>query len=163
MIDDDPPMADPQIRAAYEAALGAFILTFNEADFYLRQIIGWELHGSALEKKLSRLTEGSTSARIDLAEALAARSRQPGTAGLSFDRLREINTVRNRLAHGHFEQNPFQGDYQIVLRQKYFDYPAVRVREIERELDAIVHELRSAYYGYFFSDLDAVAVDEASS
>lgn len=43
-IDDyDVPMADPQIRSDYEAALGAYILVHNEADFWLGQIIASEL------------------------------------------------------------------------------------------------------------------------
>ncbi|MBM3927395.1 MAG: hypothetical protein FJ335_02905, partial [Sphingomonadales bacterium] len=88
---DDTPMADPHIRSDYEAALGAFILTFNEADFYISQIIGWELQRSGLEEKLSRPTEGSIAARIDIAEALAARSTEPSTANLRLDRLRAIN------------------------------------------------------------------------
>ena len=151
MDDDDVPMADPRIRADYEAALGAFILTFNEADFYLSQIIGWELQRNDLSRRLARLTEGAISQRIDIAEALAARSAEPSTKALRFDRLREINAVRNQLAHGHFEQNPFEGSYQILIKRRYLDYPASRVREINDQLEALVYDLRGAYYGYFFS------------
>lgn len=152
---DDPPMADQHIRSDYEAALGAFILTFNEADFYISQIIGWELQRSGLEQKLNRLTEGSISARIDIAEAIAARSAEPSTANLRLDRLRAINNARNQLAHGHFDQNPFEGSYQIIVKRRHLDFPAARVRTLTAELDGIVDTLRNAYYGYFFSDLDA--------
>ncbi len=41
--DDDVPWADPEIRIDYEAALGRFILAFNEVDYRLTQLIGWEL------------------------------------------------------------------------------------------------------------------------
>jgi hypothetical protein len=153
MIDDDAPMADPAIRTEYEAALGAFILMFNEADFYLSQVIGWELQRSGLDSKLDRLTEGSIATRIDLAEALAARSSEPSTVALNFDQLRSINGVRNKLAHGHFDQNPFEGSYQIVVKQKNLAFPSSKVREITTELDAIVDGLRGAYYSYFFERL----------
>ncbi len=154
MIDDDTPMADPEIRADYEAALGAFILIFNEADFYLSQIIGWELERSGLGSKLSKLTEGNIASRIDVAEALAARSREPSTLALEFDQLRRINGVRNKLAHGHFDQNPFQGSYQIVVKKKNIEFPAIQVRNIAAELDKAVDTLRGAYYSYFFEDID---------
>jgi len=38
--DDDIPWADPAIRTDYEAALGRFILAFNEVDYRLSQVIG---------------------------------------------------------------------------------------------------------------------------
>ena len=43
MDDDDIPWADPAIRTDYEAALGRFILAFNEADYRLSQVIAAEL------------------------------------------------------------------------------------------------------------------------
>jgi hypothetical protein len=42
-LDDDIPFADPAIRADYEAALGRFILAFNEVDYRVSQVIGSEL------------------------------------------------------------------------------------------------------------------------
>ena len=37
--DDDVPWASPEIRQQYEAALGRFILAFNELDNLLTEII----------------------------------------------------------------------------------------------------------------------------
>jgi hypothetical protein len=41
--DGDSPSADPAIRMGYEAALGRFILAFNEADYRLSRVIAAEL------------------------------------------------------------------------------------------------------------------------
>jgi hypothetical protein len=40
---DDIPFVDPAIRTDYEAALGQFILAFNEVDYRLSQVIRSEL------------------------------------------------------------------------------------------------------------------------
>jgi hypothetical protein len=40
---DEIHWADPEIRVDYEAALGRFILAFNEVDYRLTQLIVWEL------------------------------------------------------------------------------------------------------------------------
>src|SRR4051812_3049103 len=44
--DDDTPWADPAIRASYEAALGKFILAFNQIDFYLAKILRLVIPGA---------------------------------------------------------------------------------------------------------------------
>jgi hypothetical protein len=48
--DEDIPWADPQIRLDYEAALGRFILAFNELDYYLSMLIANEY----IERKVPR-------------------------------------------------------------------------------------------------------------
>jgi hypothetical protein len=40
---DDVPSADPAIRKEYEAALGRFILAYNEVDYRLSKVIAIEL------------------------------------------------------------------------------------------------------------------------
>jgi hypothetical protein len=42
-LDDDIPWADPAIRTDYEAALGRFILAYNEVDYRVSQVIRSEL------------------------------------------------------------------------------------------------------------------------
>ena len=45
-FDDDVPWADPNIRKDYEAALGRFILLFNELDYHVGSFIRAELERS---------------------------------------------------------------------------------------------------------------------
>jgi hypothetical protein len=42
--DDDIPSADPAIRTDYEAALGRFVLAYNEVDYRVSQVIRSELN-----------------------------------------------------------------------------------------------------------------------
>jgi hypothetical protein len=63
------------------------------------------------------------------------------------------NTDRNNLAHGHFDQNPFDGSYWIVLAKKARDYPAAQVRTLAFELAQIAEWLRTTEILYDFEDL----------
>jgi hypothetical protein len=53
--DDDIPWASPEIRQSYEAALGRFILEFNQVD---------NLLGDIIETVLTRLKRGELIARL---------------------------------------------------------------------------------------------------
>ena len=69
-------------------------------------------------------------------------------------RLRSLNADRNRLVHGHFDQNPFDGSYTVQLSAKAHEYPIKRVSALAQELDAIAEQFRHAYFAHHFEDLD---------
>lgn len=48
------PWADPAIRTDYQAALGRFLLAFNEVDYRLSHVIGFELSARGLAASASR-------------------------------------------------------------------------------------------------------------
>jgi len=90
--DDDITWADPAIRTDYEAALGRFILAFNEVDYRLSQVIGGtELpstsigacqHSTATHRSSRRLRAGSIPAASHWRAAWCrALARSGGTSG----------------------------------------------------------------------------------
>jgi len=149
--EDDIPSADPQIRLEYEAALGRFVLAHNEVDYYLGQIIGLSL---------DRLSETNT----DIAQTFAGRLAQlailrhsnacPELSKPNLARLAQLNASRNRLAHGHFDQNPFDGTYKLVEKARERDFPIAVIAAEAAELAGIAETLRDIKFWFMLADLD---------
>jgi hypothetical protein len=151
--DDDVPWADPEIRVSYEAALGRFVLAFNEVDYRLTQLIGWELSTRGREDLTATASRGTFAQRISTAELLATPADASAIASLPFQQLRTLGGHRNILAHGHFDQNPFDGSYRLVLSAKVQDYPIEKINVLTVELEALAEALRFAEVSYHFSDV----------
>jgi hypothetical protein len=153
MISDDIPWADPSIRTEYEAALGRFILAFNEVDFGISKIIACEI----LKRGRSDLAESAAKSpfvqRLETLDILASTTTHSALAALSVAKLRSLNGDRNKLAHGHFDQNPFDGSYTLILKAKTGDYPTVRVRKLAEELAEFAEQLRHMEAMYEFEEV----------
>jgi hypothetical protein len=156
--DDDIPFADPAIRSAYETALGQFILAFNEVDYRLSQLIRCELRHRGHPDLAVRASSGFFSERLATLELLAAGGEDNRLSGSPIAKLRSLNADRNSLAHGHFDQNPFDGSYAIVLAAKTRDYPVARVRDLTAALAQIADQLRTTEILYDFEDLTKKSV-----
>lgn len=140
--DDDIPEADPAIRKDYEAALGRLILAHNEVDLHLTRLIERCLQQLGNPPELTRLKSGSFAQRLDNLRMMNAISSDLKLNRVAFDDLSDLNGQRNIVAHGHFEQNPFMGDYVLIgKKQKYNDYSADRLNNITRRLDTQVGDL----------------------
>ena len=152
--DDDLPWADPQVRVEYEAALGRFMLAFNQLD---------NLLGNILETVLVRLGRndllqpcvGSANfwLRTLVLDLLKHSSEARGIVSVPIDDIKEISKHRNVLAHGHFEQNPFDGSYLIEGRGQPRDYPAARIDKLTEKALKCWDALRSAEGYYIFCGL----------
>ena len=55
-----------------------------------------------------------------------------------------LNKHRNRLVHGHFDQNPFDGSYELIGRQKRRDYPIAEIDRLARGLTEVIDRFRRA-------------------
>ena len=66
----DEPSADPAIRTEYEAALGRFILAFNEADYRLSQVIATELSERGQSVLTATAAKGTFAQRLEKLEIL---------------------------------------------------------------------------------------------
>ena len=153
--DDDIPWADPAIRIEYEAALGQFILAYNEVDYRISQVIRAELTRRARPDLAATASKGQFTHRLDALDLLASTTKDGQLGVIPVARLRVINADRNNLAHGHFDQNPFDGSYTLVLKEKTRDYPIQRMRALVSELTDIAGQLRTTEILYDFEDLDA--------
>lgn len=150
---DDIPFADPAIRTDYEAALGQFILAFNEVDYRLSQVIRSELSKRKREDLAGTASNGPFAQRLTTLEILASATPTSRISASPTEKLRALNTDRNNLAHGHLDQNPFDGSYSIVLAKKAREYPADQVRSLAAELMQIAEWLRTTEILYDFEDL----------
>lgn len=101
--------ADPNIRLIYEAALGAFVVEFNALDHMVTTLVGWAFQ--TINRPLPKAIPNFYAAKVDLLDTLG------GMKVLQLDQapiaeLREVGRMRNFLAHGLFDQDPF-GSYVI--------------------------------------------------
>lgn len=136
--DDDGPIewADPKIRADYEAALGRLILAHNVVDRQVTELIECCLKRMGNPVQLAKLTNGLFAQRLDNLAMLKAMPMDLQLKYLDVDELKELNRLRNIVAHGHFEQNPFMGDYELITNKKrHADFSVERMDEITARLD----------------------------
>lgn len=110
--DEVEPFADPNIRRQYEAALGEFIVAFNELDDLVVQVVGYacQVVGRSVPRNIN-----GYAASVDLLDILGG-SNVLQLHGAPIAEMRELGKMRNLLAHGHFDQNPFDGSYRVVQR-----------------------------------------------
>ena len=66
--------------------------------------------------------------------------------------MKEIAGERNTLAHGHFDQNPFDGSYDIVIKNVRASYSAERLAGLTEKTDTALQALQHASAVYDFSD-----------
>lgn len=149
--ESDVPWDDGAIRAEYEAALGAFILAFNEIDYWAAQLLRREMGRRDVEA-LYR-PKDDFGARLKTLIALAPKSRDSQVAALPFDRIKKISEDRNLVAHGHFDQNPFDGKYSLVRRHQVERFPTKKMLMRTQEARAIADEMRGAWYVGEFGDV----------
>lgn len=150
--EDDIPWADPAIQTDYEAALGSFLVSFNRLE---------NLIGDLLEESLAHL------GRPDLyvvGDRLELKLRLFETVLLAIPRMHkpnfkaahDISGERNTLAHAHFDQNPYSGEYQIVTqRRKRVDMPVAKIRKLALQADRVIDDFRSCQ-AYLWFDTPSV-------
>lgn len=140
--DEDIPEADPAIRKDYEAALGRLILAHNDVDRHLTRLIECCLRKLGNPPELTRLKSGMFAQRLENLRMLNAISSALNLHHVEFDELFNLNRQRNIVAHGHFEQHPYMGDYVLITnKQTHKDYSTDRLDEIRERLDKQVHRL----------------------
>ena len=152
--DDDIPWASPEIQANYEAALGRFILAFNRLDNHLTEVIETVLARLQRADLTNSCTKKEFSHKLLVLDLLKSSSEGQGIKDVTVSKMRQIAVERNKLAHGHFDQNPFDGTYDVVTKG------SVRSQYSVEALDALTEsatkawdELRYADAYYSFADV----------
>lgn len=153
--EDGVPWASPDIQRNYEAALGRFILAFNQLDNYLGEIIETVL------KRLGRddlvgpcVREADFGLRLRFLDLLKHSAEGFGITDVPIADMKSIAGERNILAHGHFDQNPHDGTYRLVGRGKGQPpyYSADRINGLVAQTRKAWSALRHAEAVYVFSD-----------
>lgn len=157
--DDEIQWADPAIRKDYEAAVGRLILAHNACDRYLTLIIQCCLHKLGDLPALSQLAQGSFHERLRNFALLKALPIDLRLERIDLAKLEELNRERNVVAHGHFEQDPFSGDYELITnKRRHQDYSTDRLHEIAFELDRFASWLEACVAFYHVSPANMVPV-----
>lgn len=91
--------------------------------------------------------------RIETLDILASTTKNNQLLALPVGKLKSLNADRNHLAHGHFDQNPFDRSYSLVLAARTRDYPVSRILALSAELAQIADQFRHAEILYDFDDL----------
>jgi hypothetical protein len=150
--DDNIPWASPEIRTSYEAALGRFMLAFNEIDNRVTERVELVL------KRLNRTDLIKPSVNLNFAlkllvlDLLKTSSEGDGIADVPVKTIRELAGHRNKLAHGHFDQNPYDGSYEVVSKNTPADYPVGKLDELTADAAKVNYALRCAEAHYAFKD-----------
>ena len=114
--DDHVPWADPKIQADYEAALGRFLVGFNRIEAMVSDLIVRSMQ--QLERTNDEITEVLDNHLKRRVEDLVKLLREAERPSIPADDIDALAKKRNTLAHGHFEQNPYSGEYEIVGRDR---------------------------------------------
>lgn len=153
---DDVHWADPAIRKNYEAALGRLILAHNDADLQLTRLIEKCIEQLGDKPELAKLASGTFDRRLANTRMLSAILPDLKVLeGIAFDELAELNGFRNIVAHGHFEQNPFQGEYELITRTKRHDnFSTERLNGITARLEKQAEALKVSVWFCDLEDLE---------
>jgi hypothetical protein len=149
--DDDVPWASPEIQTAYEAALGRFMLAFNQLDHLLTEVIKAVLGQAGRVDLIKPCTgRGDFWLKLLTADLLKLSIHGGGISNVPIDLMREIATHRNKVAHGHFNQNPFSGDYDIITKNVRAIYSVEDLNLQSAKAEEAVTALRYAEAFYEF-------------
>ena len=159
---DDIPSADPQIQKNYEAALGKFLVAFNEVEATVGDIIFLALK-KAERSEIFKLIPNERYASKILALDLISLT-FPKVASIELiGELRSLGGERNRLAHGHFDQNPFDGSYEIVAGKKRQNISIEKIQDLTEQAGRVHEQLRYSQAWFYFDDVTIVASDQDES
>lgn len=150
--DDDIPWASPEIQEAYEAALGRFLLVFNRLDNLLSEVIGMMLHALKRDDLVVRCTRKDFALKLLVLDLLKTSTEGKVLADVPIDLMRQVAGERNVLAHGHFDQNPFDGTYEVVTTKVRAEYPVARLNDLSSKTENAWEALRYVDAFYAFSD-----------
>jgi hypothetical protein len=122
-------------------------------DYRLSQVITSELSQRGRSDLSTTASKGPFAQRLETLNILANTTKNGQLLALPLGKLKSLNADRNYLAHGHFDQNPFDGSYTLVLAAKTRDYPVSRILALAAELAQIADQFRHAEILYDFDDL----------
>jgi hypothetical protein len=159
--DDDLPWAGPSIQRDYEAALGGFLVRFNRIENAVNRLLRFSL------ARLGRLDLERQTVRATLQTRVQnlclLMLSFPTSAQVPSKEIEALSAIRNELAHGHFEQNPFAGDYEIVGTARSKPWLPRDVERQAEEADRIWDQLRLIEAWFIFADAAVLPVPSVDS
>ena len=156
----DEPFADPAIREEDTKALGRLILAHNEVDFWISALLTKAVAKIEPDGALDGLTDGNFYQRATNLMLLMKLAPQLPLGGVGKARLLELNSFRNTLAHGHFDQDRYEGRFEVVRARRrgqnvkrVQDIDAAKINDRAKELEDIASHM-SAVNDFFDIPID---------
>lgn len=112
--DYDEPSADLAIQAEYHSALGEFIVGFNRLDNLLTEVLKLALSEVGKLELFAVHRQRGFAAKMGAIELLQTNKTMGNLEAVPLEEMKKIASIRNFLAHAHFDQNPYDGTYQLV-------------------------------------------------
>jgi GNAT superfamily N-acetyltransferase len=156
--DETQPWADPEIQRGYQAALGEFIVTFNRLDAGITNLLRFALADIGKLELLPQLRGRGYGAKLQALELLQTSPSMKAIHGAPIDEMKKIAAIRNFLAHAHFDQNPYDGTYELVPPKSDKNPPERHlkeeaVRKWTGRIKAASDHLRTCEAAYWFRDV----------
>jgi hypothetical protein len=150
--DGEPPWAyAPETRASYEAALGRFILAFNDLDDLVTKVMALVLSKLGRDDLFERCVERDFAHKLFVLDLLKTSTEGTGIADAPVELLRTLAGERNVLAHGYFDENPMDGSYEIVgKKMKARRFPLERLNGLFEQARLAREKLRFCEAFYHF-------------
>lgn len=156
----DEPFADPAIREDHTKALGRLILAHNEVDFWISALLTKAVAKIEPDGALDGLTDGKFYQRATNLMLLMKLAPQLPLGGVGKGRLLELNNFRNTLAHGQFDQDRYEGTFEVVRARRrgqnvkrVQDIDAAKINDHAKELEDIASHM-SAVNDFFDIPID---------
>ncbi|WP_282611016.1 hypothetical protein [Pelagibius sp. Alg239-R121] len=156
--DDDGPWFDPEKRPNYEAALGRFLVSFNRIENQISRLIDLAVvrvrqkhdvkHDPKKEHVRMRFEH-----RLYVLELILLAF--PEASSLPAAEIRKLSKDRNKLAHGHFDENQFSEDYEIPGRKEVRNWTDQDFSKLVEKSDELYQQLRQLEaFLVFYDHLD---------
>lgn len=107
---DDEPLADPSVRLNYQAALGKFIVTFNELDDLVTKLVGYACQ--VIKRPRPQNIGRNFGSKVDLLDVFGGMDLLK-LSDAPIGELRAIAVMRNILAHGYVDQSSFSEAFVV--------------------------------------------------
>ena len=148
----DDPYADPAIRAEYQLAVGRLIIAHTEVDFWLSALLTKATKLLDPTGGLDELTMGDFNQRATNIELIMKVVPDIALGQVGHGRFRELNRLRNIVAHAHFDQDRYEGDFKLVRRkhrshkiEQFADINAKSVNDAAAELEGIAKHMEAVH------------------
>lgn len=155
--DDQEPWADPAIRPAYEKALGRFLVLFNEVDDRMSALVTLALEDRQQSHLARKAAISAHFAQKALhLELLSGPGAKHDLDAATFNEIRDLAKERNVVAHGHFDQNPFDGSFSLRGRGEVKEFDTEMLHVLSKRCDAVADKLNLAMMHYWMDEISTV-------
>ncbi|NKL26990.1 hypothetical protein GFL92_09365 [Rhizobium leguminosarum bv. viciae] len=133
------PFAGPEMRKKYEAALGEFLVSFNAMENYMRYSVEGICKSLGKAELWGELTSDDFSRQLKNLRLLSLA--EPFFLDTPFDRMETLNNIRNKLAHGHYDQDLFSDDYEIVGKKNRIRMSIQEIKKATEEAEDLSSDI----------------------